>query len=178
MRYFCLLLVSSLLLACGPTDSALGELPDNEERPVTAETSGPAPGTTPTPTATGDLDYELFGMGDLRVIDGCSCLVYPEDGSFDEGLLLALSLGNDTGNVAEMSIDGRQVTVPQISETSISNSRNTTYLYANSQYEVTAALTEENQTAPEVTEMSGTVTIREVETGRTARVRVLGECGC
>ena len=95
-----LIFLCLLLFACGSTDT--------DQSSVTApnETSAPAPGVSPTPPATGDVDYQAMTMADFAEVGGCSVLLTLDNGS--EGYVLGFGYPPD---VAEGHFGGAAAAV-------------------------------------------------------------------
>ncbi|PPK87270.1 hypothetical protein CLV84_0208 [Neolewinella xylanilytica] len=166
---FCL--IPLLFFACGPG----AELPPGDVESAPPATQ-PAPGATPQPEVSGDIDYSLLTPGQLREVEGCTYLFWPENGTSDR-YVYGFNYGEGP---AEGFFGGAFQTLEVVSEeeTEGSVSGPVTFVHENDDYQVTTTVTRERQIDNELWELSGTVVVRDRASGKTLRIRVLGEQGC
>ena len=164
-------LIPLFLLAC----SAGEDLPPGDAASAPPVTR-PAPGVTPQPVSSGDLDYRLMSLEELREVSGCTFLLWPEYESAGH-YIYGFNYGEGP---AEGMFGGSFQTLEVVSENDNDDDGNApeTFVHANDDYEVTTTVTRERQIDSELWELSGTIVVRERATGKTLRVRVLGEQGC
>ncbi|THH37827.1 hypothetical protein [Neolewinella litorea] len=170
MKFTLLLLPFLLLTSCA------SEASDATQEGDPDQTSQPAPGTRPQPVVSGGIRYQLMVLDDLRDVKGCTFLLRPEDA--EEGLYLyGFNYGEGPG---EGLFGGSFQTLETVSEEegNADGGGPITFVHANDAYEVTTTVTQERQVDSELWEVSGTVTIRDRESGASLRVRVVGEQGC
>ena len=165
MRYLQLLILLCLVSCGGETTNP----PPAQEAPrVTA----PAPGTAPQNAVSGDLPFTLLGLGDFRSVEGCTVLLRPE-GTDAERYVYGFNYAEGPAEgIFEKDFQTLEV------EREETDGNTSTYVHTNDAYEVTTTLNREIQVDNELWEVSGTVTVRNRQTGKTVRVRVLGEQGC
>ncbi|NJB87211.1 hypothetical protein GGR26_002991 [Lewinella marina] len=157
-----------LFTACGSEESPSTPEPD------AAGVTEPAPGTRPQPVVSGDITYRLLTLEEFRDVEGCTFLLWPE-GAAEEQYLYGFNYGEGP---AEGHFDGQLQTLETVSEDDGNESGPVTFVHANDEFEVTTTVTRERQVDSELWEVSGTVTIRNRQSGATLKVRVLGEQGC
>ena len=160
-----------LLLAC----TAGEDVPPGEATSAPPVTR-PAPGVTPQPATSGNLDYRLMSLEELREVEGCTFLLWPEDESAGHYVY-----GFNYGEGPAEGIFGDSFqTLEVVSENNNEDDINApeTFVHANDDYEVTTTVTRERQIDGELWELSGEVLVRERATGKILKVQVLGEQGC
>ncbi|WP_116126325.1 hypothetical protein [Lewinella sp. IMCC34183] len=171
MKNWLLLPLFSLLLACGGADEV-----QTAGSGTADHTVAPAPGVQPPPPppAAGGESYTLLELSDFREVEGCTVLLWPEDGESGRYVYGF----NYAEGPAEGRFGGRLQSLEVESEEAGTEGRPNTYVHANDDYEVTTTFTRENQVDSELWEISGTVIVREKRSGKTVRISVLGEQGC
>ena len=111
----------------------------------------------------------------LREVEGCTYLLWPKNGT-SERYVYGFNYGEGP---AEGMFGGNFQTLEVVSEEEGENENGpVTFVHRNDAYEVTTTVTREVQTSPELWEISGEISVRERDSGKTLRMRVLGEQGC
>ena len=129
------------------------------------------------PAETDNLFFTLVDQNDFRAFEGCCYLLWPEGGSYEKALF-GFSFHYGTG---EALLDGTTQIFEKVSETEVAESLGAvkTFIHTNDLYEVTTTVTFDSMHIyEEAWYLSGTVTFRELATGATLRVSVLGDQGC
>ena len=126
------LLLTLLLFTCDAPPSPSLSQEDPAQSPAQTS-SAPAPGVTPRPTVSGDLDYRLMELDDLEYVEGCSVLLSP-DGAVD-GYVLGFGFPPSS---AEGNFGGSHQILSYVSEKMVGNQ--TIYVHSNENYEVTTTL--------------------------------------
>ena len=167
-----LLTVLPLLLLCCSSGDDVPPGDATSAPPVTR----PAPGQGPQPAVSGDVSYTLMDLNDLRDVEGCTFLLWPENeesGHYVYGF-------NYGEGPAEGMFGGSFQTLEVVRENDNDDDPNApeTFVHANDDYEVTTTVTRERQVDGELWELSGEILVRERATGKTLQVKVLGEQGC